>query len=302
MWFRQYPRFSSICPHGSQILIFAVHLDYHPQILTEIALVSDERTCIPNSVFSPIQVLIKCLRIVFPRAIQPMGDRTGSVQDVSQDLYFFTVFLPFVSWKAYPNIKIISISEFWAVWEHLPILFECQVILRQLLVGHLAITSVFFLQQSSGTQTSLVQRKLRRLQSRLLQCLPRARFCLCSSAIFGSNSEFLRGDICPSMWQSGLSYFLFAPEPNSMLDRVELVPFLVHGSFCVWNLHCLWHRDKLVHQFEFCHRRKSFSSNALAMASRLQRFCLLSRGFMRLVLDFFSLLIFGFAITFVMLE
>ena len=84
-------------------------------------------------------------------------------------------------------------------------------------------------------------------------------------------------------------------------DRVELFPFLVHGSFCVWNLHCLWHRDKLVHQFEICHRRKSFSSNALLMASRLQRFCLLSRGFMRLVLDFFSLLIFGFAITFVML-
>ena len=55
-------------------------------MLTRITLVSDGRTCIPNSVLSPIHVQIKLLRIVFPIAPQLMNDHTNFVQDVPQDL------------------------------------------------------------------------------------------------------------------------------------------------------------------------------------------------------------------------
>ena len=81
-------------------------------ILTEIAIVSEERTCIPNSVFSPIRVLIKRVQNVFPRAIQLVGDRKFSVQDVSQDLYFFTVIFAVCVVESVSKHQNIPISEF----------------------------------------------------------------------------------------------------------------------------------------------------------------------------------------------
>ena len=56
-------------------------------------LVSDERTYIPHSEFSPIQVLIKLLRLVFLTAIRLMDDRTSFVQEVSRDHQFLLVTL-----------------------------------------------------------------------------------------------------------------------------------------------------------------------------------------------------------------
>ena len=67
MWVRQYP-------HVSAILMASTYTDRKN-------LVCDERTYIPNSEFSPIQVLVKLLRIVFPIPIQQMGDHTSFVQD-----------------------------------------------------------------------------------------------------------------------------------------------------------------------------------------------------------------------------
>ena len=62
---------------------------------------------------------------------------------------------------------------------------------------------------------------------------------------------------------------------------LELFPFLVHGSFCIRNLHRLWQWDELVHQIIMCHRSDTFSSNEIFMHFELQRFCSLSRGLMR---------------------
>ena len=55
-------------------------------MLTEITLVSDERTCIPTPLLCPIHLQIKLLRIVFPIAHQLMNDHTNFVQEVPRDL------------------------------------------------------------------------------------------------------------------------------------------------------------------------------------------------------------------------
>ena len=62
---------------------------------------------------------------------------------------------------------------------------------------------------------------------------------------------------------------------------LELFPFLVHGSLCIWNIHRLWHRDELMHQIIMCHRSESFLGNAIFMGFGLQRFCSLSRRLVR---------------------
>ena len=88
MWVRQCPHFSSISstwePYSATFQAFSCQ----PHFLTETTIVFDERTNVPNSEFSPIQVLIKLLRIVFPIAIQLMDDHINFVQEVPRDLQF----------------------------------------------------------------------------------------------------------------------------------------------------------------------------------------------------------------------
>ena len=64
MWVRQYPHssssFSTWEPYSPSFQPFWCH----PHTVTEITLLSDEQTYLPNSVFSPSQVLIKFFRIV----------------------------------------------------------------------------------------------------------------------------------------------------------------------------------------------------------------------------------------------
>ena len=59
------------------------------------------------------------------------------------------------------------------------------------------------MQQSSGTQMTPVQQKLRKLQNRLSQCPSGARLCLCTSvaSVLTSHSW---SNTCPSMKQSRL--------------------------------------------------------------------------------------------------
>ena len=64
-------------------------------------------------------------------------------------------------------------------------------------------------------------------------------------------------------------------------DCFELLPFLVHWCFCIRNFHHLWHRNKLVNQIVVGHRSISLACNVILMVFRLQRFCSLSRRFMR---------------------
>ena len=104
-------------------------------LLTEITLVSDERTYTPNSEFSPIQVLMMPVRIISPKAIRLMHDRTHFAQEVPRDLQFYPHdFGLLCRGRRIPNIWTFRFGEFWAIWEHPPILPGCRQILHQLLV------------------------------------------------------------------------------------------------------------------------------------------------------------------------
>ena len=86
MCVRQYPRLSSISstwePYSASCQPFWCHLRF----LTEITLVSDERTYIPSSEFVPNQASSNCLSSI---AIGLMGVQKIFVQEVPQDLQLF---------------------------------------------------------------------------------------------------------------------------------------------------------------------------------------------------------------------
>ena len=145
---------------------------------------------LPVEGYSPIQVLMKLVRIVSPTAIRLMDDRTSFVQEVPQDLQFCVMILAICVAEDVSKHLDIPIWEFWAIWEHPQILLESMRILRQLLVHHNLVIlqwRPWFLQQSSETQTSPA---------------------FCTSVVLILTPHFW-GDICPSTRQSGLSFCLF---------------------------------------------------------------------------------------------
>ena len=86
--------------------------------------------------FFPIQAPAKLPRTVFrPRALQ-VGVHTDCVQEEAQGLRC----LPMIwATRVVEGVSIrldILIWEFWAIWEHPPMLLECGLILRRLLVRH----------------------------------------------------------------------------------------------------------------------------------------------------------------------
>ena len=62
-----------------------------------------------------------------------------------------------------------------------------------------------------------------------------------------------------------------------MLELSRIFPLLVHGSFCTWHLHGLWHRENLTHQIVMRHQSKSCTCKVVFMCFGLQRLCFLSR-------------------------
>ena len=120
----------------------------------------------------------KILRIICPIIVLSMGVHINFVERNNWIFHVEQLYWPFVSWKT----SKICTWEFWAIWEYPPILVECRQILHKILVGHnQAILQFHFLllRQSFGTQTRLVQSKLRKLQSHLSQCHFGTSLCLC---------------------------------------------------------------------------------------------------------------------------
>ena len=125
----------------------------------------------------------------------------------------------------------------------------------------------------------------------------------------GPNTAFFWDDTCflLSLCASRITSFLLLTISKSHAGIVSsFFHSLVHCSFCIRNLHRLWHRNKLAHHVVMCQRSKSFTSSAIFMNLGLQRFCSLSRGFMStihpyIVMNSFSLPIFGIAFAFAML-
>ena len=202
------------------------------------------------------------------------------------------------------------------------------------ILSNLGASSQFFLGKAQTSSTAcplqsgnlamtsmILQNKIMRaLQSRLLQCLSRSTTLPWNFCNLGSNSAFFeRWHMSINVAKWTLSLYLCAWRIASFLlltffqipcwSRLELFPFLVHSRFGVWNFHCLWHRDKLVHQFEMCHRRKSFSCNAIFMDFWTVKIPLVVSWIheiplfrLYIVLDLFSSPILGFATTFVVLD
>ena len=59
---------------------------------------------------------------------------------------------------------------------------------------------------------------------------------------------------------------------------LELLPFLVHGSFCIRYFHCLWQRNTFVNQVAMSHGLIPFACDVILMVFGLQRLFSLSRG------------------------
>ena len=138
--------------------------------------------------------------------------------------------------------------EFWAIWEHFPIVLEKNPILHQLLVRHNLVIlreRPSFLQQSSGTQTSPVQWTLHPLQSRLFF------LSLCASRIL----------LCS--W--------FYPYPMLDLSRACSILYPLRPLRPIFSV-------LVAHQIVLRHRSKSFACNVVFMVFGLWRFCPLSRG------------------------
>ena len=170
-WVHQDPHFSSISSTWEPYSDVFQPFWWHSRFLTEVTLVSDGQTDIPNLVLFPIQVPIKHTRIVFPKTFVSMDVHINFVREILLDL------------QCSPKISAICVVEdvskhltleFWAIWEHSPMLPEYRTILHQLLVRH----NMVILQERL-----FVQQKLHRPQSRLLQCISGARLCLYTSVI-----------------------------------------------------------------------------------------------------------------------
>ena len=77
------------------------------------------------------------------------------------------------------------------------------------------------------------------------------------------------------------SFLLFDFLQLPCWNCLELLPFLVHGSVCIWNLHWFRHRNKFVNPIVMDHRSGAFSCNAIFMFCEWRRFHSLPCGFMR---------------------
>ena len=66
----------------------------------------------------------------------------------------------------------------------------------------------------------------------------------------------------------------------SGLVCLELLPFLIHCSFCIWNFNRLLHWNKCVNHIIMRHRSVSFAGNMIFVMFDLTRFRSWSRGLM----------------------
>ena len=178
------------------------------------------------------------------------------VQEVSQNLQFTT-------WFWFSNYVVEDVSkhleipnwEFWAIWEHPSTLPKCWQILHHLL-DHPALVILqqrpWLLRQSSGTQTSPISVKncwSSRVVFYNVQAEHESAFVLRKFLVL--TPHFLKRHMSINVakktcfvslcFQNNLLFALdFVQLPS--WNRLDLLPFLFHCSFCIRNLHRLWHR------------------------------------------------------------
>ena len=92
---------------------------------------------------------------------------------------------------------------------------------------------------------------------------------------WSSNSEFLRwqGSINDEKWTfiplflaSSITSFLFLTSVSCCCwNFLQFFQFLYHCCLCIWNFHCLRHRNELVNKTVMSHRTRSFRSDVILM-------------------------------------
>ena len=160
--------FPSICPHGSQILLLANQFD-----------VTD---------FSQSKFQWSVFELSFPEQSKLWVTVPISLKKYHGIFNAGPWFLPFCVVEGVSKHQDIQISEFWAIWENLPNFSWAKQILRQLLVHYNLV--IFQCSSHLGLRRVLFIKKMRALQSRLLQCLSQSTTLPLYFCNLGSNSEF----------------------------------------------------------------------------------------------------------------
>ena len=262
MWVHQDQRFPSFYSTWEPCSAFSSHSKCHPQRPTGIILVLDEQQDIPNSVFFPIQVPIEFLHTVFPIGGLQVGDRAHFIQEEPLEAMSANEFGHGcrgrrVHTSGHSDFGIlsnlgVSSSFTWvrgycisclsvAIWQ------SCNII-HCFCGSHLGHRRALFSEDCIGSGV---------------------RPCLYSSSVMLVLSPRFWGDICPSMWQSGLCFCLFVlpeyassrswlfPTAAPELSQVSSIPFpllLVHVKIFIacGTVINLWTRLYWSSKYIFC--------------------------------------------------
>ena len=160
-----------------------------------------------------------------------------------------------------PNIWSFRFWEFWAIWEHPPILPECRQILQHNLrilhdvhdfcSNHLGHRRALFSENCVGSRV-VFYNVSQQHDSAFALWVPTPHFW---------------GDKCPSMKQSGFQNNLVLALPS--WDCSIPCPRI----FSIRNLHRLWHRTKLAHQIVMCDWCKSVTCSKILFWSPFHCHC-----------------------------
>ena len=231
MWFRPYPHFSSNSSTWQPYSAVSPPSWCHPHILTETNPVFDERTYIPNSVTNFVQEISQSLQIyhmilVFQlcrgRHIQTSENSDlGILSNLGASFNFTSVLTDTTSpaWPSRPgNIAITSMIVAAIIWDADEPNFS----------KNCWSSRVVFYNVQAEHESAFVLRKFLVLTPHFLKrhiFINVAKKTCFVSLCFQNNLLFALDFVQLPSW-----------------NRLDLLPFLFHCSFCIRNLHRLCHR------------------------------------------------------------
>ena len=232
-----------------------------------------------NSVLSPIQAPTELPRTVFPTRHLRVGVRTNFVQEEPPDLQCLTKILATcVVEDVSKNLDILTLgilSNLGASSNFTWVYADTASSACPSPSSSLAMISITFV---------AVIRDADEPCSVKTACAPESSFTMSPRSAtlpwyfwyFGSNFAFLRWQMSISVakWTFFLS-FCFQNDLRFALyfrqwpcwQLFELLPLLVHSCFRIRNVHCLRHRNKLLHQIVMRHRIVSFACDMIFIFS-----------------------------------
>ena len=227
----------------------------HPHVSDRNTLVSIERTYIPSSGLSPIQVLIKLARIVFPITIRLMDDHINFVQEVPRDLQFSSMILAICVVKdvaKHLDILILDpiLPEHWQTLHHLLFLRILEVWKSH--PEHWRLKCV--------TRRIPARWKLHTNRSHLPQrrhVVQHVLLCMFERVAQSEFFFFFESGASPWALQNELWCLLSVPARSPLaccwLGSCHADKFFNFSNYFqtaprIWTLHCLGHWNRFVHK------------------------------------------------------